>query len=197
MADNSGYVYVCEESIGEQSKCTICTKPLVDSVSTKCEAKSHIFCRHCIENWIKRISSCPMCFQELHTQELSPVVDKDLNDALDRILVKCVRCEKKGLERGHFHDHKIKVCPKTDVLCTSSDINCTWIGPREQLDKHLKACIFNSLRPLIVQLQTENQRLTSQINQQEIQIGKLQNENQQLRDQIRQVEGKHSYQYFN
>jgi hypothetical protein len=138
MADNNGYEYLCEASIGEHSKCTICTKPLVDPVS-----------------------------------------------------IKCVRCGEKALERGHFHDHKTKFCPKADVLCASSDIKCPWIGPRDQLDKHLNTCLSNSLRPLITQIQNENQRLISQVNQQDTQIAGLQHENRQLRDQTKQVESKH------
>jgi FtsZ-binding cell division protein ZapB len=125
-----------------------------------------------------------MCNEELHTQDLKPATDNNLIDALDRILIKCVRCGKTGLERGHFHDHKTKMCPKVDVLCRSSDLKCPWIGPRDQLDKHLNSCIFNLLRPLITELQNNNQRLTSRINQQETQIGELQNENQQLTSQV-------------
>lgn len=188
MADNTGYEYVNEECIGERSICTIYTKPLVDPVSTKCKIKSHIFCRHyCIEKWVKHYSLCDTCIDEFNIEDLIPVTDKELIDALNRISVKCVDCQQTGLTRGDFQNHKTKMCPRTNVSCPSSDIKCSWIGPRDQLDKHLDTCIFNLLRPLIIHFE----------NNQEIKIVELQNENQQLRGQIKQFEGKkHIYLQF-
>ncbi|CAF4117946.1 unnamed protein product, partial [Rotaria sordida] len=185
MADNTGYEYMNEESINERLKCSICTKPFIDPVSAKCNVKKHIFCRHCIEEWIKRNPSCPMCRQNLRTNDLTPITDSVPIDMLDRILVKCLSCKQAGLERGSFNDHN-KMCPKANIKCLSSDIRCPWTGARDELDKHLKTCIFNPLRPLITELINDNQQLKNQVNQQQTQTGRLQNDIQQLEDQVNQ-----------
>ncbi|CAF1131492.1 unnamed protein product [Rotaria sordida] len=186
MEDNTGYEYMNEESINERLKCSICTKPFIDPVSTKCNIRNHIFCHHCIEEWIKHHPSCPMCRQNLRIENLTPIADSVLIDMLDEILVKCLGCKQTGLVRGSFNDHKNKMCSKTNIKCLSSDIKCPWTGSRDELDKHLKTCIFNPLRPLITELINNNQQLKNQVNQQQTQIGGLINDNQQLKGQVNQ-----------
>ena len=195
MTIGDGYEYVCEGVIGERSKCTICTKPLVDPVSTKCEPKPHIFCRSCIKEQLGRYSSCSLCCQELRTEDLISVTDNTLLDSLDKIPVKCVHC-KTDLERGKFNHHKTETCPKTNVSCQASDIKCSWIGPRDQLEEHLNTCRFNLLRPMITQLQNEDQRLTNQVNHHRTQIERLAKENQYLKYQMEQSESMWIYHFL-
>jgi hypothetical protein len=182
MADNNGYEYMNEESINELLKCSVCFKPFVDPASTRCRTKPHTFCRHCIEKRSSDNPSCPTCHEELHIEELTPVTDSIIIGMLNKMLVKCLRCDQMGLERGTFKEHITNTCPKVNMFCPSSDIKCPWTGLRDELDNHLSICIFNSLRPLIIQLQYDNQQLKDQVNQQQTQIEMLQNKDQELND---------------
>ncbi|CAF1323982.1 unnamed protein product [Rotaria sordida] len=57
------------------------------------------------------------------------------------------------------------MCPMANIKCLSSDIKCPWTGARDELDKHLKTCMFNPLRPLITELINENQQLKDRTEQ--------------------------------
>jgi hypothetical protein len=166
MVDHNGYEYMNEESINELLKCPICTRPFIDPVSTKCDTKPHIFCRCCIEERVRsNSSSCPSCHQNLSIQDLTLITDGIIRDMLDQILVKCLGCEQTELKRSNFDAHKKEVCPKVDVICPSSDIRCSWRGSRAQLDQHVNSCVFNLLKPLIIELQNDNQQLRDQVEQ--------------------------------
>jgi hypothetical protein len=180
MVDKNEYEYMNEELINELLKCSICTKPFIDPVSTKCNIKSHIFCRYCIEERIRNnSSSCPICQQNLSIQDLISITDGIIREMLDQILVKCLECKQTELKRSYFDIHKKKICPKVNVICPSSDIRCPWRGTRDQLDQHVNSCVFNSLKPLIIELKNDNQQLRDQIEQ-------LRNDNQRLTEQMEQ-----------
>jgi hypothetical protein len=102
MAINYGYEYMNEEAINNRLKCTVCGRPFIEPVLTKCRRKKHTFCRRCIEERIRCEHSCPTCRQELDTQDFTPITDGVLVDMLDEILAKCISCKMTGLERGNY-----------------------------------------------------------------------------------------------
>jgi predicted nuclease with TOPRIM domain len=122
----------------------------------------------------------------LNEEDLSTITDSFLIDMLDEILVKCVYCKQTDLERGNFAAHKNEMCPKTSIQCTASDIMCLWTGMRDELEKHLNSCIFNSLKPLITQLQNSNQPINDQVKQQKTQIRELIKVNKQFNSKVKQ-----------
>jgi hypothetical protein len=169
-----------ETSIHSELICIICKKPFVEPVSTPCD---HTFCRECLKQWIdKNKKTCPTCRHPILSIDLVTQVSRPLRNMVDRLRIKCLMCNETGLQRDNFNDHIGKVCPKIKVSCSAVDIKCPWTGLREELQKHLTTCTFEPLRPLLVQLITENQQLSNekrqlseQIQQQNIQINELTN----------------------
>jgi regulator of replication initiation timing len=125
--------------------------------------------------------SCPLCTQELHSQEVTPVSANNFIDMLNDLPIKCLGCKQTELKRMDFDAHYNRICPKTSIKCPSSDIaGCLWKGTREELGEHLKICIINLIKPLIVGLQ-DREQLEDWINQLLNQNEMLRNENQQLK----------------
>ncbi|CAF1038344.1 unnamed protein product [Rotaria sp. Silwood1] len=60
---------------------------------------------------------------------------------LNEIQVKCTLCGETNLQRGNFQNHINNLCPKADVSCSiNSDMSCSWIGSRDQLEIHQSEC---------------------------------------------------------
>jgi hypothetical protein len=167
-----------EPSINSELICSICNKPFVEPVSTPCD---HTFCRECIKRWIeKNKKTCPTCRQEIKSIDQCIQVSRPLRNILDRLQIKCLTCGQTGLQRDNFNEHINKVCQKMNISCSAADIKCPWKGLREELQQHLTSCKFESLRSVLNSLITENrqfnmenQKLTDQIKQQNIQINEL------------------------
>ncbi|CAF1392977.1 unnamed protein product [Rotaria sordida] len=184
MTINDKYDYINEDSISECLKCKICSNPFIDPVKTKCKPKEHVFCSHCIKEWLQRDLSCPSCRQNVKIRDLTPITERIFVDVLNELPVKCLLCKQKGLERGDFDEHASETCIKRTSLCSSADIQCPWTGPYEELDKHLKTCPYTALRTMLIQIMANNRELTKQVNQQQIYIDRLQKENQEMKEQL-------------
>ncbi|CAF3501150.1 unnamed protein product [Rotaria sp. Silwood1] len=129
------YEYINEESIDQMLVCQICNKPFTEPVIIPCQ---QIFCRQCIEqpldNNYLRCSSC----NESHSKEhIIPVTDPSILTSLDQIQVKCKLCGQNNIERGNIQNHINNLCQKAIVTCPAKEINCPWIGLREELQIHL------------------------------------------------------------
>jgi hypothetical protein len=162
MENNQKYEYIDEASIYPDLMCVICSEPFKDPVCTPCD---HTFCRHCIRQWIEREDlSCPICRKILMTIQLKQA-NRIIINMLNRIHVKCIACGQRELKRGHFNNHIENECPKSDVKCLSSNINCLWIGKRDELENHLKTCIFYSFQPFIDGILHENENIKEQISE--------------------------------
>ena len=59
--------------------------------------------------------------------------------------VKCNLCNEINIETNNFQNHLYQICPKAIITCSSTDNNCSWIGLREELQKHLDTCSFHSI----------------------------------------------------
>ena len=186
MAINNEYEYMNEESIDRELICTICDAPFKDPKCTPCD---HLFCDECIVQWIENHDiTCPVCrYQPLAIDKLTKA-NRPLRNMLDRLEVKCTACGQKNLRRGEFRTHVERVCFNANVLCSAADIKCTWQGSRNQLEQHLASCAFESLRPVLKQLITENEQLKEHLNQQTATSGEHQHMIQQLIEYEREIE---------
>ena len=194
MANNDGYEYVDEASISRHLKCSVCGKPCVDPVSVRCKIKQVIFCRRCIELWIDRNHSCPMCHQNLAVQNLIPTTTGIVTDMLDDLPIRCLRCKKCPLRRGDFTEHKKKCCLPINRPCLSSDLLCTRIETHNQPDdelhnenRQLKSQVVHQQTQTIT-FQNEDPLLTTPVNQQERQIETLRNANRPIDSRINEQE---------
>ena len=93
-------VFVCVICQGVSSE-----KPLI----TQCE---HIFCKPCIENWLKVSPVCPVCRFCLGDEDISPLHGKLLT-IFESLLVKCQHCDK-DVPVLNYKLHEI-VCKKHTV----------------------------------------------------------------------------------
>lgn len=160
MASNQ-FEYVDESSIDENYKCNICNEPFFVPVTTSCD---HTYCHNCLDLWLNEgHASCPTCRHQLSTHDIKPVTTRLVLNILDRIQVKCSRCQQTGIQRGNFSDHMSKICPKALVNCPASDVQCPWSGVRDQLSTHLSACNYEPLRPMLKNLIETNEKLEKQV----------------------------------
>ncbi|CAF1618044.1 unnamed protein product [Adineta ricciae] len=147
------YEYMNESTIDKELKCTICTEPFLKPVSLSCQ---HTFCCECIEQWLDKNCSCPICRECFHLKEetYSPINTQIVNNQLNRLLVRCNQCQEENIARGNFRDHESK-CTKKLVACSAADIQCLWRGPRDEQELHVKTCVFQQVRPIVDHLRIQ------------------------------------------
>jgi hypothetical protein len=76
-------------------------------------------------------------------------------------------------------------CSKATVVCSAADVKCPWMGSIDQLKQHVASCSYEQIRPVLVELTTENENLKSLCNQQQTQIGELEARIQKLERHFR------------
>ncbi|CAF2551340.1 unnamed protein product [Rotaria sp. Silwood2] len=165
----SDYEYINENEIDDELKCVICKQPLEYPVSLS--ICNHTFCKVCIQIWLYRNQTCPICRQvtknyfEKNNQSFQqssyvPINTRIVLNQLDRLLVRCLLCNETNIQRCHWKNHE-KYCSKRIVSCPSANIKCPWKGSKDTLSIHLNNCLFQQVRPIIdelinVQIELEN-----------------------------------------
>jgi hypothetical protein len=164
------------DDIDDELKCLLCKQPFQSPVShTLCH---YDFCQECIDIYLKKNRVCPGCEQTLDDQmeeendsiplleifSFVPISTRIVLNRLDRLLVQCLVCQEENISRSHFEDHE-EICRKKIMKCQSVDMKCTWKGPREKLDKHLKKCPIQKIRPILDQFQRKINTIETKQNQ--------------------------------
>ncbi|CAF1338385.1 unnamed protein product [Adineta steineri] len=97
------YEYINEDKINYDLKCVICLQPLQTPVSLRCR---HVFCLICIQNWIERQRSCPICRLSYEINcVLKELTHGRIYNQLNRLPVRCLRCKMVGIHRSQFTKH--------------------------------------------------------------------------------------------
>lgn len=156
------YEYMDESKVHDLLKCKICKKPFIDPVTT---SDNRRFCRACFVH--DNNSTRPTVDI---SDSLAPVTETLVLEMLNAILVRCIRCGMKDIERGKFIEHISTICPKAQVQCTAADVKCPWVGAREELDDHYEHCRFESLRPVLAEIMYEQSTLRRRIEALEVQL---------------------------
>lgn len=93
-------------------KCAICLDPFL---SPLCDVRcGHIFCYRCLEKWLYQKQTCPIC-RQFFTQ-FGPATDERLLRQLDGLLVRCLHCNARNIERGRFDNHtRLRSIPTTTM----------------------------------------------------------------------------------
>ena len=155
-ANKPKYEYADETAIYPDLMCVICSEPFREPVCTPCD---HTFCQHCIRHWLESEDfSCPICRTTLLTIQLKQA-NRIILNMLDRIHVKCLACKQTGLQRGTFYHHVAHACPKSKVNCLSTKIRCPWVGQRDELENHLKTCVFYAFEPFYSGISRKNDKI--------------------------------------
>lgn len=163
MANSTYYKYVNEKSINSELICVICNNAFNDPMCTSCD---HTYCRDCIVGWINgRNLSCPICREHLKSVDHLVRASRTIRNMLDALPVECNLCCKTGIERGSFNEHMSRECRKIEVSCPSADIKCPWKGTRDELNNHLRTCLFHPFRAIVTELMAKNQQLEEQVRQ--------------------------------
>ena len=139
------YEYMDENSIDAELKCALCMSPFQSPSSGTC---GHTFCQACIHPWINRQSTCPTCRTRASTEDFKSISARIIMNQLDRLLIRCKRCDQANMPRGDVHEHE-KRCPNQTVSCPAFDIKCMWKGTRSALEAHKKECNLERIRPAI------------------------------------------------
>lgn len=167
MTTNIEFSYVREDSINKLLRCPICTKPLIDPVSS-INGQS---------------TTCRSCTTSTNVFSIKEGV---LLQMLDALLVTCNRCHQTNLRRVDYFQHKERHCPQRLVSCKAADLQCLWTGTFEQLDQHLRTCPVEALRPTLTAIYArigpQSDRTTSSEREQWSRTyEEMKNETQQLR----------------
>lgn len=133
------YTYIDDDQIDSELRCPICNDPFRSPVN--CIQCGHTFCEECIQQWYQQQTSCPVCRERGYL--FVPVITRVLLNQLNRLLVQCILCEQRNIQRCYFVDHLSIHCPKVNVNCRN---DCRWKGYREDLEKHLNDCRPNRSR---------------------------------------------------
>jgi hypothetical protein len=154
--------YIDDQSFDPELMCNICGEHFKDPYCTPCD---HTFCHQCITQRIFSGSAiCPRCAKPISIHNLKPA-SRIIRDMLTRARVICQYCGLMGIQRENFDDHLKRSCQKIEVVCSASDVYCPWKGLREELDEHVKTCVYHSLHSILNKLIIENRQLKEQIKQ--------------------------------
>ncbi|KAM7249274.1 hypothetical protein ACFE04_021548 [Oxalis oulophora] len=61
------------ESLENEFKCSICEEIFIEATVTNC---NHVFCAHCLSEWMKKKRDCPYCRKHVSQQCRAPVIDE-------------------------------------------------------------------------------------------------------------------------
>ena len=84
--------------------CSICTLLPNPDIAIEEENCSHIFCKKCIENWMKKSNKCPICNNLIKQRDIKKN-NKFLFRSLSSLIIKCDECNWKG-ELSNYETHK-------------------------------------------------------------------------------------------
>jgi hypothetical protein len=167
------YEYLNENSIDAELKCALCMSPFQSPTSGAC---GHTFCQGCVQGWVARQSTCPTCRIRTSTEDFRPISTRIVINLLDRLLVRCKRCDQTNIPRGDVNEHE-KRCPNQTISCPAFDIKCPWKGTQNALTAHLEECPFQKMRPVIEDLYEQSKKRDEPL------LAELQTVRQQLEKQ--------------
>ena len=146
--------------------CPVCQQPFIDPYCAPCR---HAFCRECIQTLLGGKCSCPSCNRTLKSNDFVPV-PLFVKKMVDRLMVECIACGEKNIERVQFNRHLEETCPKSILSCTAADLRCKWQGRQKQLSLHLQTCDYERMRPILTEFVDENNTLQATIEAQQSKI---------------------------
>jgi hypothetical protein len=144
-----------EAAINPLLLCCICEKPFVEPCTADDARRG---CRSCLSDY---------------SLSLTPIEEVIVIEMLNSIPVRCSQCGDVNIRRGNFKKHQQEACKRAVVPCKAADMKCSWKGAREQLDEHLKECIFEPLRPALEEIINENKQFQERISKLENIVNRL------------------------
>jgi len=84
--------------------CSICTLLPNPNLSIEEENCGHLFCKKCIDDWMKKSNKCPICNNIIKQRDIKNN-NKFLFRSLSSLIIKCEECNWKG-ELSNYENHK-------------------------------------------------------------------------------------------
>jgi hypothetical protein len=84
--------------------CSICTLLPNPNLSIEDENCGHLFCKKCIDDWMKKSNKCPICNNIIKQRNVKNN-NKFLFRSLSSLIIKCEECNWKG-ELSNYENHK-------------------------------------------------------------------------------------------
>ena len=142
MASNeysySGTIYSFTDPVGHIFECPICQGVVNEARSVKCCKKT--FCKSCIDEALKRYSTCPLCRSADTVAYENDAIDMLVND----LKVLCLH-HGKGCEwSGHLlyePQHREEKCDYEEVECENRGLlglRCTVVCERRCMKRHME-----------------------------------------------------------
>jgi hypothetical protein len=122
--------------------CTICHELCLDAMRCGCSEGDHIFCRHCILQWIRTRSPRPTCpVNPNNTISVKSILISTMtrNIIADRKL-RCKGCKLTGITIKESSDHVETHCPAARGPCSNAGAGCTEIVKRHLICDHHEVC---------------------------------------------------------
>jgi len=129
------FVFDDNKDLAKEVICTICQNIVYDPCS--CNTCQNIFCKKCIDQWIKNSHRCPMrCNQSgfFRSQEI-PKITKNI---INKIKLKCIKYSEgcnEPVSYENFFKH-LKSCKYIRFKCEY----CEFEGSQEKSIEHSKNC---------------------------------------------------------
>lgn len=119
------------DKILDQLLCPICKNLFWDPVQTRCQ---HLFCKYCINEWIKRSPKCPTCRAFSPNVKHCEIISKVIKEIK-------IKCQNKGCKETPTYSNYIthlKKCSYRQYECLSE--GCNYKGNLKEVKNHCLAC---------------------------------------------------------
>jgi hypothetical protein len=96
----------------EDFTCSICTFIPNPNCAIEEQNCSHLFCKKCIEDWLKKSNKCPICknvIKQRNIKEDNKLIFRTINS----LIIHCENCDWKG-SISEYENHKKKGCIKKE-----------------------------------------------------------------------------------
>lgn len=128
----------------EEFNCTICHMVMTDPV--RCQ-EEHLFCRGCIESWLKSCPTCPVDKKKIKNGNKKGVFDARMAKSfIDKLTIKCpTGCSNTNANSNtnnfvNGDDEQALKRPKLSPSVDQSAENCKWTGVVGDVGEHLATC---------------------------------------------------------
>ncbi|KAK9686908.1 E3 ubiquitin-protein ligase traf7 [Basidiobolus ranarum] len=145
----------------------VCKDPLITSVC------NHSYCAACIYQSLDLEPFCPLCRTRIQHDMLHS--NLALNSVIGELPVYCPNKKYGCLSviRHDTHKHHVAYCLYTPGVCEHSSLGCNFKGPRKDIEKHMKECVFEKFKAFIEKSNSRIQQLEEKVTEQGAELKRL------------------------
>ncbi|KAI8877645.1 hypothetical protein K501DRAFT_260010 [Backusella circina FSU 941] len=104
----------------------------------------HMFCMNCINQYMEKHDSCPVCLTPLDKQSFQ--LSKFAQRQLGRIRIKCLYAANGCPWQGILSDKHSDECNYKSCLCPNAENGCAETLSKANMDQHLETCPFSIIQ---------------------------------------------------